>query len=123
MERRQAAVSDDYQHQASHNQGALRQQSRGDQPEGRPSRAIKCGTGSCEVIPIATNGVSMLNPSFCRKFMNGTTLLCMLLLTLAGAGTARAADEGPRQRTNINAFWKYQQGDFPGAEAPAFTDT
>ena len=37
------------------------------------------------------------------------------------AAFAHAAD-ATRQKTNINAFWKYQQGDIAEARAPAFND-
>ena len=45
---------------------------------------------------------------------------CVVLLVSA-AHAAEAASQ-PRQKTNINAFWKYQQGDVAGAQAPAFDD-
>src|SRR5437868_4631346 len=39
-------------------------------------------------------------------------------------GAARAADapQTTRQTQNVNAFWKYQQGDVTGAQAGAFDD-
>jgi len=40
--------------------------------------------------------------------------------TAIGAGAP--ATSGGRQTTNINAFWKYQQGDIAGAEVPKFDD-
>ena len=36
--------------------------------------------------------------------------------------SAIGAETSARQRTIINAFWKYQQGDFAGAQTPAFDD-
>jgi beta-galactosidase len=49
-----------------------------------------------------------------------TSALCFLL----AACITDAADTQtePRETTNINAFWKYQEGDFAGAEMPAFDD-
>lgn len=44
-------------------------------------------------------------------------------LTLAAAIANAADDQGPvRQKISINAFWKYQQGDPAGAEAPTCND-
>ncbi len=51
-------------------------------------------------------------------------LVAMLWFLGARGLAARAADPGePRTRTNVNAFWKYQQGDVPGAEAPAYDES
>ena len=49
----------------------------------------------------------------------------MIICALLAPCVARAvAVESPiRQRVNINAFWKYQQGDFPAAQTPAFDDS
>src|SRR5438876_188054 len=49
--------------------------------------------------------------------------IAMLLSLLLASQVARAADPGSRQSLNVNAFWKYQQGDFPGADAATFSDT
>jgi beta-galactosidase len=58
-----------------------------------------------------------------KIFIRGivTALLCCLVLS---ARTVCASDaQGPsRQKININQFWKYQQGDFPGAESPTYND-
>jgi len=34
-----------------------------------------------------------------------------------------SAEDALRQKTNINAFWRYQRGDVPEAQAPAFDDS
>jgi beta-galactosidase len=44
---------------------------------------------------------------------------------LVATGAMRAANPqtSPRQKTNINAFWKYREGDIRGAESPTFDDS
>jgi beta-galactosidase len=56
-------------------------------------------------------------------FFRGVVAMTALCIVLS-AGVTRAADADvpTRQRTNINAFWKYQQGDVAGAQAPEFDD-
>jgi beta-galactosidase/beta-glucuronidase len=49
-------------------------------------------------------------------------LLIVCLGAAGGVAQAAGAAPQPRQRTVINAFWKYQQGDVEGAQAPAFKD-
>jgi hypothetical protein len=48
-----------------------------------------------------------------------TAAITALLLCSVFATSSAAA----RERININAFWKYYQGDIPGAQSPAFNDT
>jgi beta-galactosidase len=69
-------------------------------------------SGFFQELPVQTS-------IFFRGIVAAATL-CVLLVV----GSARAADTDgqPRQRLNINAHWKYQQGDVSGAQAPAFDD-
>jgi len=48
----------------------------------------------------------------------------LILYVFLTPGVARANDaaDGSRQKININAFWKYQQGDVAEARAPGFND-
>ena len=50
------------------------------------------------------------------------SIMALVIHVLFAAGVARAADTEGRQKININAFWKYQQGDITGAQAPAYDD-
>ena len=58
-----------------------------------------------------------------KSIVRGVVTALVMYIVLA-AGVARAADveSQARQKQNINSFWKYQQGDVPGAQAPAFDD-
>ena len=58
------------------------------------------------------------------EYFEGGLAALVALNLIRSVAPAYAADESasPREKTSINAFWKYQQGDFPGAEAPAFED-
>jgi beta-galactosidase len=51
----------------------------------------------------------------------GAALLSWFLFAAAIARAADAPDQ-PRQKTTINAFWKYHQGDASEAQTPAFND-
>jgi beta-galactosidase len=50
------------------------------------------------------------------------SVLALYFLLAAGVACAADAPSQYRQKTNINAFWKYQQGDVTGAQTPAFDD-
>jgi hypothetical protein len=49
----------------------------------------------------------------------------LILCVVLGPCFARAvaAENRSREKTDINAFWKYQRGDLPDAQAPAFDDS
>ena len=49
-----------------------------------------------------------------------TALLCLLLLLLAAP---LSATEPLRQNLNLNRDWKFQLGDYPGAQAPGYDDS
>jgi hypothetical protein len=60
-----------------------------------------------------------------QKFFSLRGIVAVLALWFflaAGTGCSAHSDGQARQRLNINAFWKYQQGDLSGAQAAAFDD-
>src|SRR6266496_1285342 len=57
-----------------------------------------------------------------RFFASALSVLVLGFFIPSNAASAVGAETSPRQRTIINAFWKYQQGDFAGAQTPAFDD-
>lgn len=63
------------------------------------------------------------HPVNTRNFLWATLLALILGLSVQRMSAHAAGTQtSPRQRTLINAFWKYQQGDFAGAQTPSFDD-
>ncbi len=63
-----------------------------------------------------THRVTAIEEMRLYRLLHAAFILCAALAPVAGAA------EPPRRKIVINAFWRYRQGDIPGAQAPAFDE-
>lgn len=63
-----------------------------------------------------------MDNGFTRRGFLGTATTAGMMSKLALVPASAAANAGARQRLSFDEGWKFCRGDFPGAEAPGFSD-